>query len=219
MQQGACIVRLMKEEDIPWVSEIDRKAFPSESLFRPYTSYKQEIHNSVAHYIVACTERNGEQASGQQNLKKRTWRRNPFHHRAVTPHEKPGAFRSERNIVGFAGLWILLDEAHITAIAVSEAYRRLGIGEGLLISIVELASRLNANMVTLEVRASNLVAQGLYAKYGFRVVGKRPRYYSDNGEDALLMSTDTLNSASFQSQFQRLKEIHSQNWELLLQLP
>jgi ribosomal-protein-alanine N-acetyltransferase len=112
----------------------------------------------------------------------------------------------------------MLNEAHIIAIAVRNNYRRKGIGEGLLISVIEVATQLHANVITLEVRASNVVAQALYKKYGFRVVGRRPRYYSDNGEDAVLMSTDTITSAPFQTCFQQLKEAHSQRWGFTTQL-
>ena len=96
--------------------------------------------------------------------------------------------------------------------AVKNNYRRAGIGEGLLISVIELARQLDATVVTLEVRVSNETAQALYKKYGFQVVGRRPRYYSDNGEDAVLMSTDAVSSISFQAHFQQLKEFHRQKW-------
>ena len=218
MQKAGYIIRPMNDGDIPQVSELDRKAFPGESLFRPYTSYKQEIHNSLAHYVVACIEnRAGLESSQQNKLRQKNIGRLPwfkflFSRRHIVLSKVEWGNIQSGGIVGFTGLWTMLDEAHITAIAVREDYRRLGIGEGLLIAIIEFANRLNANIVTLEVRVSNLMAQSLYRKYGFRVVGNRPRYYSDNGEDALLMTTDTITSAPFQGQFQRLKELHSERW-------
>lgn len=211
MQKAGYSIRPIKEEDISQVSEIDREAFPGESLFRPYASYRQEIHNSLAHYIVACIERAAGPHLGQRDMREMPWFKRLFSpHRAMSVQGERYHLHSGEYIVGFAGLWTMLEEAHITAIAVRKNYRRLGIGEGMLISIIELASCLNANIVTLEVRASNLVAQALYTKYGFRVVGSRPRYYSDNGEDATLMSTDTITRASFQACFQRLKQAHSE---------
>ncbi len=218
MEEVAYHIRPMEDEDIPKVTEIDREAFPSESLFRPYTSYKQEIHNSLAHYIVACTERETGPKPSQEDRQKKSWLNRLLGHRRLAISTSAGRnnLYSKGYIVGFAGLWIMLNEAHIIAIAVRNNYRRMGIGEGLLISTIELASHLNANMVTLEVRASNVVAQALYRKYGFRVVGSRPRYYSDNGEDAVLMSTDIITSAPFQTCFQRLKETHSQKWRVAL---
>jgi ribosomal-protein-alanine N-acetyltransferase len=75
---------------------------------------------------------------------------------------------------------------------------------------IELAQILNANVVTLEVRASNKIAQELYKKYSFQVVGRRLKYYSSDGEDAIIMSTDSITSPPFQSSLQRLKEDHAQ---------
>lgn len=115
-------------------------------------------------------------------------------------------------VLGFAGLWFILDEAHLTSIAVRESHRRHGIGELLLISALELAVEKGAQIMTLEVRVSNSPAQGLYEKYGFSNVGVRRGYYTDNNEDAFLMSTDRITSASYQASFQRLKECHSQKW-------
>ncbi len=212
MEQIGYSIRPMKDPDIPQVSEIDREAFPAESLFRPYTSYSQEIHNSLAHYIVACAKKKPSQANEQ----KPPWLRRllSHHHKTLAMSKEQASLPSRDYILGFAGLWIMLTEAHIIAIAVRNDYRQIGIGEGLLISVIELATKLNANVVTLEVRASNKVAQALYTKYGFHVVGRRPRYYSDNWEDAVLMSTDSITSASFQARLQRLKQAHSQNQEI-----
>jgi [ribosomal protein S18]-alanine N-acetyltransferase len=90
-------------------------------------------------------------------------------------------------VVGYGGFWSILDEAHITNIAVSPAYRGKKLGEYLVRKMMELARELGAEMMTLEVRASNLVAQGLYKKLGFEEKGIRKGYYSDDGEDALIM--------------------------------
>mgnify|MGYP002400160363 CR=1 FL=1 len=113
-------------------------------------------------------------------------------------------------IVGFSGFWMMVGEAHIIAIGVRNGYRQLGIGEGLLVATIELAQALNANIVTLEVRASNKIAQELYKKYGFQVVGRRLKYYSSDGEDAIIMSTDKVTSLPFQADFQQLKEDYAQ---------
>jgi ribosomal-protein-alanine N-acetyltransferase len=80
----------------------------------------------------------------------------------------------------------------------------------LLIATIELAQILNCSIVTLEVRASNTIAQELYKKYGFQVVGRRPRYYSSDGEDAIIMSTDNITSMPFQASLQKLKKAHAQ---------
>ena len=103
-------------------------------------------------------------------------------------------------------------EAHITNIAVREQYRRQGIGELLLISLIDLAIELDAHLVTLEVRASNTTAQSLYSKYGFIQVGLRRGYYTDNREDGVLMSLENITSAPIQANLQQLKQAHAQTW-------
>jgi [ribosomal protein S18]-alanine N-acetyltransferase len=90
-------------------------------------------------------------------------------------------------VVGYCGLWIILDEAHITNIAIHPDYRGFGLGEALLRYVMEMASLLGAMKMTLEVRVSNRIAQSLYKKLGFEPSGIRPKYYTDNQEDALIM--------------------------------
>ena len=125
-------------------------------------------------------------------------------------------------IVGFTGFWVMADEAHVTSIAVREAYRRRGIGELLLIYTIDLATRLKARIVTLEVRVSNTDAQSLYTRYGFTEAGVRQGYYVDRGynidnrEDGLLMSTQDINSAAFQEQLQQLTQAHRQKWGMAI---
>jgi len=111
-------------------------------------------------------------------------------------------------VLGFASIWVMADEAHLTNIAVRLSHRRQGIGELLLISIIELAAELKADFLTLEVRASNIPAQELYKKYGFTQVGLRRGYYTDNREDAVVMSTESLSSPSFRERFPQLKEAY-----------
>lgn len=90
--------------------------------------------------------------------------------------------------IGYAGFWNVSGEGGITNIAVLPEYRRKEVGSSLMETIIKSASELGLTLLTLEVRKSNLAAQGLYKKYGFKVLGERKRYYSDNGEDALIMT-------------------------------
>jgi ribosomal-protein-alanine N-acetyltransferase len=90
-------------------------------------------------------------------------------------------------IVGYSGMWIIIDEAHITNIAVHPAYRGQKIGEAILRRMMGWAVAYGARRMTLEVRVSNLVAQQLYAKLGFVNCGLRKGYYTDNNEDAIIM--------------------------------
>ena len=112
--------------------------------------------------------------------------------------------------------WVMADEAHITSIAVREAYRRQGLGELLVIPVIDLARELKARIVTLEVRASNTGAQNLYAKYGFTQVGVRRGYYIDDREDALVMSTQDITLATFQAHLEQLKQAYSRKWGIAL---
>ncbi len=98
-------------------------------------------------------------------------------------------------IGGMLVLWMILDEAHIGTIATHPDYRRQGIGAQLLARALLEASREGAAVSLLEVRRNNLPAQELYRRFGYQVDGMRPRYYRDNGEDAILMSLPNLQSA------------------------
>jgi [ribosomal protein S18]-alanine N-acetyltransferase len=102
-------------------------------------------------------------------------------------------------VVAYGGIWLMVDEAHITTFAVHPAWRRRRIGEQLLLALLDVAIDRNAREATLEVRLSNMAARKLYEKYGFRPVGVRPRYYSDDGEDALIMTTEPLADAPMRS--------------------
>ena len=103
--------------------------------------------------------------------------------------------RSGDRVVAFAGLWLMVDEAHITTFSVHPDWRRQGIGRQLLLSLFDLSTSLGAARMTLEVRAGNLAAQALYRAFGFTVAGERKRYYTDDGEDALIMTTPDLSNA------------------------
>jgi ribosomal-protein-alanine N-acetyltransferase len=110
--------------------------------------------------------------------------------------------RAGDQTVGFGGLWVMVDEAHITTFAVDPRWRRRGVGEWMLLGLLDR----HAREATLEVRLSNMPARRLYEKYGFRPVGIRPRYYSDNGEDALIMTTDALASPAMRGRVATLRE-------------
>lgn len=90
-------------------------------------------------------------------------------------------------IVGYVGIWFVVDEGHITNVAVHSDYRGKKIGDRLVKEMVELCKENNLVAMTLEVRTSNTVAQNLYRKYGFKMGGIRKEYYSDNKEDAIIM--------------------------------
>ncbi|HZJ83666.1 MAG TPA: ribosomal protein S18-alanine N-acetyltransferase [Clostridia bacterium] len=95
-------------------------------------------------------------------------------------------------VIGYGGMWIILDEAHITNIAIHPKHRGQGLGEAIMKALIDTAIELKIDSMTLEVRVSNLVAKNLYRKLGFTEVGIRKGYYTDDGEDALIMWKEEL---------------------------
>jgi ribosomal-protein-alanine N-acetyltransferase len=192
----------MVKEDIDQVNEIDHEAFPTQW---PPANYRQELQNKIAHYLVAYDDTRGLSNSTPPPKKRPnifSWlfrKRKP-----ILSAEIPSPIHFY--IMGFAGIWMMVDEAHVTNLAVRQEYRGKGIGELLLLATIDLADELKASFMTLEVRASNLMAQSLYSKYGFVQMGVRRGYYLDNREDAIIMSTDILTSPSFQEHISQLRE-------------
>jgi [ribosomal protein S18]-alanine N-acetyltransferase len=140
------VIRLMQEEDIDQIVEIEKLSFAT-----PWSkeSFYNELHNNqFATYLV---------------------------------------LEDEEKIIGYCGVWIIVDEAHITNIAVLPDYRGKKLGDALLANVIKTAKEMGARSVTLEVRVSNIVAQNLYRKFGFENGGIRKGYYTDNLEDALVM--------------------------------
>ena len=222
-------IRPMAVDDIARVSEIERESFPT---MWPQTAYKRELQrNNLAAYMVVCGQpRAGVAAAGEElgpsglefepgkapaSKPSRShlagagrWIQHLFgRSRAIVPSEIP-----REQILGFVGLWFMVDEAHVVTIAVAQSSRRRGLGEMLLIASIELAQQREQEVMTLECRVSNTAAQALYRKYGFRQVGVRKRYYSDNDEDALIMTTFPIRTAEYAAQFAELKAQHAARW-------
>ncbi len=109
-------------------------------------------------------------------------------------------------IIGYAGAWIIIDESHITNIAVLQDERGQGVGRKLTAGLLQYLSNLGAAYATLEVRKSNAVAQNLYVSLGFIKLGVRKRYYEDNGEDALIMVCDHMPEAD--PDFEEAETVH-----------
>jgi ribosomal-protein-alanine N-acetyltransferase len=195
----------MRHEDVEKVTAIDREAFPTQW---PPTNYKHEMRNRMAHYMVVCDEEqplpltveepgNGKGGGLLSRLKQLF---------GVRGNSGNGQHPQESHeIIGFVGFWVMADEAHITAIAVSEEYQRRGIGEVLMTAVIAMARKFGARIVTLEVRVSNTGAQSLYSRYGFAKVGVRKHYYTDNREDAFIMSTENIDTASYKALCGELK--------------
>jgi len=117
-----------------------------------------------------------------------------------------GIDKETGKVLGYCGFWLILDEAHITTIAVRPELRGQHLGEVLLQRLIEEAYKNNAKWITLEVRASNIAAQNLYYKYDFKSLGLRKKYYQDNDEDALIMWTENIWDTKFKEKLAKLKE-------------
>ncbi len=116
------------------------------------------------------------------------------------------------SVVAYGGIWLYHPEAHVSTIAVHPHLRGLHLGAWLLAAMLVRAAQEGAKEATLEVRVSNHVAQRLYRSFGFRVVGRRPRYYSDNREDAYLMSLSPLDRLALARRLQREEEEVRRRW-------
>ncbi|MBI3522556.1 MAG: ribosomal protein S18-alanine N-acetyltransferase [Chloroflexi bacterium] len=135
------------------------------------------------------------------------WPANAFRHELTqNKNARYIVARDGERIVGYGGLWLMVDEAHVTTFAVHPGARRRRVGERLLQRLFEIATDIGAEWLTLEVRASNLAAQKLYEKYGFRRAGVRRRYYSDNNEDALIMWTERIKDRTVKDRLEKLRE-------------
>jgi ribosomal-protein-alanine N-acetyltransferase len=207
-------IRNMNEADIPQVLAIDLDAFPTQWPHPTMNSYHHELRNKLAHYVVLYRRK---QDTVRVTAKPETRLKEVISYiKGLFDHDRffgPDKSASNEKLVGMAGIWMMVDEAHIVTIAVRKSHMRLGLGEQLLIALIEMARQLNAKIVTLEVRVSNTVAQTLYAKYGFVTAGTRRKYYSDNGEDALIMSTDNIASPAYEEMLLNLKDEHRKRWD------
>ena len=117
-------------------------------------------------------------------------------------------------LIGYCGMWRILEEVHITNIAVNPNYRRKHIGETLLKTIIDDCYKNMVKFITLEVRSSNLPAISLYEKYGFKSLGTRKGYYQDNNEDALIMWTENIFYDKFKTLYE--KNINELNGKIII---
>jgi len=177
-------VEPMQWGDVPQVMAIERQSFTLP--WSDYTYRHELLENRNAHYLVARRLNGGMWG-------KSTWLTRLFKIEQKAP------------IVGYGGFWIVLDEAHISTIASDTQWRGRGIGELMLLAMIERGIELGAGEVTLEVRVTNRVAQSLYRKYGLEVVGQRKGYYRDNNEDADLMTAFKVDQPEYQAKLKGLR--------------
>jgi ribosomal-protein-alanine N-acetyltransferase len=183
----------MRVSDISEVMAIERQSFPTP--WAP-SAYRYELRfNPNAHYYVV---RSREAPPQVPNSNTGGWR---IRLRRLLGPPKPAG----PPVLGYVGFWLVAGETHISTIAVHPDARRRGLGELLLVQVIETALAEDADFVTLEVRVSNHAAQRLYEKYAFERVGRRKGYYTDNREDAWIMTVDRLHDPEYRALFERNK--------------
>jgi ribosomal-protein-alanine N-acetyltransferase len=178
----------MQASDLRQVMDIERVAFPSPW---PASAYRYELNqNDLSTYLVLKLRPSAgsHSTSGWTDAITSSLRR-----RLLEP------------VLGYGGFWMIVDEAHISTIAVHPKWRGRSLGELVLVAMIDAAMQRGATEVTLEVRVSNSVAQNLYHKYAFSQVGRRKGYYRDNHEDALIMTTPRVDEPEFVAQFRELE--------------
>jgi ribosomal-protein-alanine N-acetyltransferase len=185
-------VEPMTVGDLGDVLTIERMSYPSPWSAR---AYEYELrYNEMAHYFVARLQLPSPAAHSNGGMFERL-------KRMFRPPPPNGTVPM---VVGYVGYWLMAGEAHISTIAVRPDMRGRAYGEFLLATVLEDASARGAHVATLEVRVSNHTAQQLYLKYGFENVGLRKAYYSDNNEDAYIMTTPPLNSGQYREKLEQL---------------
>lgn len=172
-------IRPMREADLSQVLAIEEAVFAGDPW--PRSAFHRQLDNPLAQFIVLA-----------------------LHDTAV----KAAMRGSPAKVLGYAGTWIIVDEAHLMNIAVTPPFQGQGLGELLLLVVLDNMRALGAATCTLEVRPSNIRAQALYKHLGFSVAGRRKRYYVDDGEDALIMTTEDLAT---------LQPLHRQQYDSVCQ--
>ena len=198
----------MTQDDVPEVARVERRCFSNPW---PSAAYRRELRLPDQNYYLVVRQSPADGISPAGDYPNGHGRGRP---RVLPRLRLPPFARGDRGAkagsagpaVGFAGMWHLYDEAHITTIGVDPAHRGHGLGEWLLAELIAEAVVRGAGWLTLEVRVSNVTAQRLYAKYGFTVKGTRHAYYSDDHEDALIMTTETLGTERMKARVERLRE-------------
>ena len=118
--------------------------------------------------------------------------------------------------LGYIGLWTVIDEVHVVTIAVDPASQRQGLGEALILRALDLAAEVGAERVTLECRPSNVAALRLYHKYEFVEASRRPRYYPDNQEDAVILTASSVSTAAYRARVEERRAAHRRRYRLCI---
>ena len=183
----------MKNKHVTECEILDRQIFITNSS---RTDFRKELKKNNAEYFIIVMENKNYTDLGNRFLNlvsKSFFQLIDFF-----------IFKTTYKIVGYVGLWYILQEAHIVSIGVDVGHRNCGLGKFLMIAAIESAINKNSEVVTLEVRVSNYAAQKLYSKFGFNKEGIRKNYYLDDREDALIMTTNSILNLNYQNFFYKL---------------
>ena len=195
------------QTDIDQLREIESEAFPTNW---PPTPFKRDLGRDKISVLVAYDTTQHPDPTPNPAPLPRSF--NPsrtllgFLRRLIGMKPSNSNITASNYVAGYVITGFMTDEAHILGIAVRGSLRGKGIGELLLISSIEMAIKNQSRVSTLEVRVSNHVAQSLYTKYGFKQVGERKGYYTDNHENAYIMTTDEIGSAPYMKRFRELAD-------------
>ena len=214
------VVRPMRLSDIAQVMEVERESFPT---MWPPTAFKRELQqNRLARYTVLVEhDPSRVPAIPVERVPQPAPRGfgrlfGEIRHLLGSDDEDkeplPPIDERPELVVGFLGVWMMADEAHIVTVAVRESHRRRGLAELLVISSIDMARDAGQGLMTLECRVSNEAALALYEKYGFDQVGLRPRYYSDNHEDAYVLTVSSIMTQRYQDRLEELRAEHARRW-------
>ena len=213
-------IRRLRVDDIDQVVTIEKEAF---SPLWVSSSFKRDLNNKRANYLVACFDEeispeeilaeidSDRSAQDEEPRPPRFWSR-VLGRLGISSNDKPDAVDDVFNIAGYVSVWYQGEEAHITEIAVKETLRGRGVGELLLIGSLKAAIAYGSKVMTLEARVSNFIAHRLYQKYRFNSVGIRKAYYSDNREDAVIMTTTPIDTPEYEELFTGLQSTYESRW-------
>ena len=188
------VLRDMTADDVGVVRRVERAAYPDAWSRR---TFEHELRNAFARYLVALDD--GVAGERRAVAWRRGWRRLLFG-------------TGGPPVIGFVGVWFMGDQLHIATIAVDPARQGDGLGARLLLTCFELAFEAELETIALEVRVSNANARALYERYGFSVAGRLKGYYTDDGEDALVMVTAALSEPSTRARVEALRARHRERY-------
>ena len=218
-------IRRLRVDDIDQVVAIEKEAF---SPLWVSASFKRDLNNKRANYLVACFDEDvsSEQILAENNAEPtapeeepappKLWSRVLSRFGLSSGGDDTINIDEVFNIAGYVSVWYQSEEAHITEIAVKESLRGRGVGELLLIGSLKAAIDHGSKVMTLEARVSNFIAHRLYQKYNFKSVGIRKAYYSDNREDAVIMTTSRIDTSEYETLFDGLQESYQTRWGRML---